>query len=159
MVLQGPSFLHLAAPFSFRVSALSCYSWQMVKERLEKAYCFLGALMQKCDMIFLHTSHWWELFMGPPRFKGIYEGHPGGNPDQSQFFVSWMREPTHWLMGPSTCLPIDPTWSILIIPVEPWVTIDVAGKTEFLVDTGAACCALTWLASPLSREGNLSLSP
>ena len=34
--------------------------------------------------------------------------------------------------------------------MEPWVTIDVAGKTEFLVDTGAVCCTLTWTASPLS---------
>ena len=47
----------------------------------------------------------------------------------------------------------DPTQSILITPVEPRITLDVAGRRiKFLVDTGAASPVLTLLAGSLSNH-------
>ena len=95
---------------------------------------------------FYHKGgHWkWEY---PQRPTG---GRWRGNPDQPQFFVNKLDERAHILnnvaRGPT--LAMDPTRSTLIIPAEPWVTLDVAGKTEFPVDTGAACSALTRQPAP-----------
>ena len=56
-------------------------------------------------------------------------------------------------MGLSAFPAPDPTQSILITPLEPRITLDVAGRrTEFLVDTGAASPVLTLLASFFSNH-------
>lgn len=52
----------------------------------------------------------------------------------------------------------NPTQSILIIPAESWVTLDVAGRRmEFLMNTGTACSVLTWLAGHVSNYGCIVL--
>ena len=71
----------------------------------------------------------------------------------SSLWISWMREPTHWRMSLSACLDTDPTWSIFITPVEPSVTLDVAGKPEFLIETWSCLLCSDLAAGPLSICG------
>ena len=81
-------------------------------------------------------------------------GPRGANPTgPSSLRISQMRDSRTLTDGLSACPAPDPTPSILISPVEPRVTLHVAGRrTEFLVDTGAACSVLTWPAGPFSNH-------
>ena len=55
--------------------------------------------------------------------------------------------------GPRASLAPDPPGFILLSPVGAWVTLKVAGRrTEFLVDTGAACSIQTRPAGLSNRD-------
>ena len=60
--------------------------------------------------------------------------------------------------GPRASLALDATGFILLSQIEPQVTLNVAGRrTEFLVDTGAACSTLSWPAGLSNHDCTMTI--
>ena len=81
----------------------------------------------------------WILLLQSPRIPASFWGSATTfHSDQHQFFWKFLRWDSCTLSGGPKCLPGSRFYlTILRTPAEPQVTLDVAGRTEFLTDTWA----------------------
>ena len=90
----------------------------------------------------------WILLLQSPRIPASFWGSATTfHSDQPQFFWKFLKWDSCTLSGGPKCLPGSRSYlTILRTLAEPQVTLDVAGRTEFLTDTWAP--APLWLNQP-----------